>query len=487
MKKLFITLLICVFMLAACTESGNTSSDGGASDISDVFYNSSASSENAESSADDTSSDDVSSETMSEGKDIDRTKPKKLISLACTYTANGTPHSQYADDGRSMTDGIFDSDVGVGWSTSCGELVLDLGETVDDIADLDIALRGDAWGITAPTTAVYSVSVDGKAWFELGTVEATRTQGYGEWGEYTYLLELSKTATGRYVRVVLTGSGMNYVWGREMCVYAYRESKGELKMHEFGGTESFDNLTLDMPEGTRMGDNDGPAYCVYGKTGYNSASFSFDLSETDFVGTGKNGTRVNGYMFLGADVYDQDGRWINCCDAGFVYEYSTKGWRLFYATAATEQFEGQWFSGTRVLDQTHNYRLTLDTSIEDGMATLTAYDLVDECIADRLTFSFGGSKKDGSNTAFLMNAAIDWVDRPENDFIGETNKNLGSGIHLKDVRIYDCKVYKDGAASDFVTHHRAVWPDSSMPVSASVVKIHHATGDNEFIIDIDLG
>lgn len=476
MKKLFALLLICVFLLAACAQDGDVSNDSSAPD--DVSGNVSDL---------DQSSDDSSDAVMPEGKEIDRTLNKKLISLACKYTANGTPHPQYPDDGRSMTDGIFDSDVGVGWSTSRGEIIMDLGKETDDIADLDILLRGDAWGITAPSKATYSVSSDGETWFELGTVGAVRTQGYDQWGEYNYCLELPKTATGRYVKVVLSGGGMNYIWGREMCVYAYREPTGELKLHEFVGTESFDNLTLDMPEGTRMGDNDGPAYCVYGKAGYNSASFCFDLSTTDFVGTGSNGTKVNGYMFLGVDVYSDEEYWINCCDAGFVYAYDTQGWRLFYATAETDRFEGQWFSGTRVLDQTHNYRLTLDTSLEDGMATLTAYDLVEDCIADTLTFALGGSKKDGSNTAYLMNAAIDWVDRPASDFIGETNKNLGFGIHLNDVRIYDCKAYKDGDASDFVTDHRAIWPDASMNVKTSVVKVHHAVNDTEFIIDIDLG
>ncbi len=479
MKKLFVLLLTCAFLLAACAENGDVSnniSDNLSSDISSADE-----SDNAQ------SSDGISGDDMPEGKDIDRLLNKKLISYGCSYTVNGTPHSQYPDNGKELTDGIFDSDVGVGWSTPYGEIILDLGADVDDIADLDILLRGDAWGIVAPTQATYYVSPDSQTWFELGTVAAERTQGYAEWGEYSYTLQLQKTAVGRYIKVVLSGNGMNYVWGREICVYAYRESTNEVKMHEFDGNESFDNLTLDMPVGTRMGDNDGPAYCVYGKKGYNSASFCFDLSETDFVGVGSNGTKVNGYMFLGVDVYSDNGYWINCCDAGFVYEYNTSGWRLFYATASTEQYDGQWFSGTRVLDQTHNYRLTLDTSLEDGKATLVAYDLVDDCVADTLTFTLGGSKKDGSNTAYLMNAAIDWVDRPESDFIGETNKNLGSGIHLNDVRIYDCLVYKDGNSLPFVTDHRAVWPDNSMNVKSSVAKVHHVIGDSEFIIDIDLG
>ncbi len=258
-------------------------------------------------------------------------------------------------------------------------------------------------------------------------------------------------------------------------------------MHNYSGKEKLSNLTFATPSGKKMGDNDGPAYCVYSNVGYNKAEFTFEMPLASFGGVADNGTKVNGYLFLGVDVHDGTPDGMNCCDAGFVTEADGRGWHLFINTLhSSKGASGEWKSNTPTLDPTHIYKLILDTSTLDETAVLTAYDLTDDKVADSITFRLWGAKKDGTNTSFLTNAAIDWTVRPESDFIGKTNANVHQNLYLTNLKIYGINLYKDDKKYSFDTDHRAIWPDKNMPVAHECVKVHHITKDDEYVIDIDM-
>ena len=116
-----------------------------------------------------------------------------------------------------------------------------------------------------------------------------------------------------------------------------------------------------------------------------------------------------------------------------------------------------------------------------------------------MEFYLYGAKADGSNTSYLTDIAIDWTG--EQTWIDEngnktddgdkvTIAQLGSGMHLKNVRIYDCTLYKDDKSfiwTKELTRVRGIWSDADSIVKAETTKIHHCLEDKEYIVDLDLG
>ncbi len=495
MKKL-ISIMICASMLllASCGSAG--------SDTSAEKSEENSSLSTSEVSSTEESSEEEVSEEVSEDRTIDRTQSKKLVSEGCSYTAAGTPHSTYADDGTHLTDGKFGGDVGYGWNTTRGQFVLDLGEKISGLADFNIMLTADNWGIVGPDTAVYSVSDDKKTWTEIGTVTGDgmiKEPAWDVWNTYTFPLYLEESVSGRYVKIVLTGSNMNFAWAHEIGVWTY-EKLEERETHDFKGTEAISNLTFKNVTEDSMGDRDAPGYCVYSKKGFNKGEFVFELSKVDVNTFGTKGGHVSAYVFLGINVYNDVGYWKNCCDAGFTYDNETSGWHLFWATATDENGERGWNADSKSLNPKHDYKLVLDSSEKDGYAVLTAIDLYDNSVADTMEFKLWGSKKNGKNTSYLTDIAIDWagdgtfVDtkgNPTTDWVEITKANMGQGIHLNNVRIYDCALYtSDGLRNVWakdITDHRGIWSDSTHPIKEETTKIHHIIEDYEYIIDLDLG
>ncbi len=268
----------------------------------------------------------------------------------------------------------------------------------------------------------------------------------------------------------------------------------------FTGTESFSNLTMENG-GHKMGDDDGPAYCVYSKLGYNGASIEIELSELELNIYREDLQHVNAYLFLGVDIYDPtDGYWVNCADAGLVYS-GNDGWHIFYNlyTCANPQSTNTWYESGKRLRSDHDYRLTMDSSSSDGMATLTVYDLTSDTIADYVTFELQYARKDGSNTAYLTDFALDYPDElkkdtsgnpSENNWIEITLYNTDCGMYMRNIRVKDCTLYQNGEAIDWtveVTENRGIWPDASIQgIDYPCTIIRSATENMEYIVDLDL-
>lgn len=446
-------------------------------------------------------SEDISQEEVSQPetpRPVDRTGEKVLLSMGKSYTSPGNSHAQYSDDGKMMTDGDMLYSF-AGWGNSVNTFVIDLGERVENIAAFDIVMMGDNWGITLGDTVVYSVSDDNVNWTEAGRVDpdGVAVEDAGEWNVYNYSYESENYISGRYVRMTVWGTNVtpNYAWVCELCVWGYAAPLEALDPHVFSGTETFNNLNTANLD--KMGDADGPAYCVYSNTGYNKASFDIELSRAELNIYDKNGTHVNAYAFMGMDVYS-GGSWVNCIDFGLVYSSDRTGWHVFYSIYDKPEGEYGWYESGIKLNPNHDYRLTLDSSEKDGECTLTVYDLTAKTVADTASAPLLNAKKDGSNTSFLVDVALDFPSEIQVDENGNKNStrwisviraNTDKGYYFRNVGIYNCTLSLGETDYDWTverTQCRGIWPSSACDTGYEVTTVRNADGNREYIIDLDM-
>ncbi len=275
-------------------------------------------------------------------------------------------------------------------------------------------------------------------------------------------------------------------------------SSAETVSFSYDGTEAFDSTTFSNGDG-KMGDADGPAYCVYSVRGTQGAEMEVELSQAEVGIYREDGRHVNAYVFLGADVYDPDGGyWINCADAGLVYS-DRAGWHLFYNLYSVEDPENTptWYESARHLRPDRDYRLTLRSDEKDGTAVLTVTDLTTGKAADRATFELRGAKADGSNTAYLTDFALDYPDdvkqgpdgAPSDDWVQITLGNTDRGLYLRNLRVKNCGLLRDGETvgwSEALTANRGIWPDASIAIGYPCAAVRCADENYSYIVDLDM-
>ncbi|PKM61737.1 MAG: hypothetical protein CVU97_06855 [Firmicutes bacterium HGW-Firmicutes-21] len=306
-----------------------------------------------------------------------------------------------------------------------------------------------------------------------------------------------------FLSIILTGCGESVTESKdEISIDASENTEVSNTISEEDkdmGTPDMTNLTYDNGSG-KMGDNDGPAYAIYSKKGYNKASIDVLISDIKLNNIRKSdGKHVNAYLFLGIDIYDENGNWVNCLDTGFCYTGKNGGWHLFY-NLYTKKDENQvnWYESNIILNPNHDYRLTLDSSTQDGRAMVTIYDLNDERIVDSIEFESAYSLADGSNTSYLQNFALDYPgdvkldtsgNPSENDFIEITLYNTDEGLYMKNITIENAMLFEGGSQhpwTDDRTQNRSLWPDCSMGVDYAVVKVWVDTLDDSFTVSFDM-
>lgn len=272
----------------------------------------------------------------------------------------------------------------------------------------------------------------------------------------------------------------------------------ETVSYAYDGEESFSNLTFSNGEG-KMGDQDGPAYCVYSTQGVQAASMEIELSQLELQIYREDGRHVNAYIFLGVDVYDpENGYWKNCADAGLVYS-GADGWHVFYNLYSSSNPEAStWYESDRSLRSDHDYRLVLDSSQKDGRAVLSVFDLTTGNRVDRVIFELQYAKADGSNTAYLTDFALDYPEdtrqgvdgNPGEDWIDITLGNTDRGIYMRNLRVKNCRVTRDGTEHDWTTEqtaNRGIWPDASMTgMDYACTKVRNAKENIAYIVDLDM-
>jgi hypothetical protein len=264
-------------------------------------------------------------------------------------------------------------------------------------------------------------------------------------------------------------------------------------------TPDFTNLTYDNGNG-RMADTDGPAYVVYSKKGYNKASVDVLLSGVEINNVRKSNNKfVNAYIFLGIDVYDTEGNWINCADTGLCYSGRNGNWHLFYNIyQPTTEGAQTWYESKVKLNAKHDYRLILDSSKEDEKVSITVYDLTDDKVADSKEFGIANSLASGENTSFLQNYALDYPEDVKFDTKGNPSKddwveitlfNTDQGIYMKNLQIAAATLTKDNNEATWteeLTSNRGVWPDKNVKIDYEVVKIYKDSFDNKFTVTFNM-
>lgn len=253
--------------------------------------------------------------------------------------------------------------------------------------------------------------------------------------------------------------------------------------------------TLDYKNNGKMGDTDGPAFAVYSKTGYNGASVDINLADTEIETVLPDGRFVNGYCFLGIDVYEE-GYWCNCIDAGLCWSGTDGGWHVFYNIYETlNESTAFWYESGKKLPKNGTYQMVL-TVTEDNYATLTVKSLTG-AFKDSVKIEVKGAKADGTNTAFLFNTAIDYppdtkVDsngNPSEDWAEITLANSDKGIYLKKLHVTNLSLSKNGETeqwTDSKTSALSIWPDKNVQgfdYSPTVVYLYDGS---EYYINLDM-
>ena len=290
-------------------------------------------------------------------------------------------------------------------------------------------------------------------------------------------------------------------------VVSSKESKPESKTESLGlptvtdnstrftGTPLWTNLTYDN-QGRKMGDDDGPAYAVYSKNGYNKASIDVMMNELRVNTVRKSDQKyLNAYIFLGVDIYSGD-NWVNCADAGLMSWGKNQGWHLFHNIYSVSGNQVKWYESRKILDPTHNYRLVMDASKSDGWATLSVIDLSDgNKEVDSIEFQTKGSKKNGSNISMLQNYALDFPQNTKYDSSGKpsgdqwdeiTLYNTNQNIYMRNLKITNAKL-NDQIWTEANSKHMAMWPDKNITkINYPVVVIRSATPYRDLIIDFEM-
>ena len=266
--------------------------------------------------------------------------------------------------------------------------------------------------------------------------------------------------------------------------------------------EMYTNLTYANPG--KMGDNDGPAVCVYAKPGFFRASLDAAVSGIQMQTLRADGRFVNAYIFLGVDITDPEGGyWVNCFDAGLVRSGGTGAWHLFYNVYETADGGSAWYESTVKLADDHDYRPLLDTSGADGKAVLTVIDTTTGAEADRVSFTAAKLLCDGSNTAYYQNFALDFPDDLKigadgnpgavydaADWPASILYSSDEGLYMQNICVADARLYgPNGEAvwDETVTEALGLWPDRTVSaVDYACTYVVRGVPYSAYRIDLDM-
>ena len=246
----------------------------------------------------------------------------------------------------------------------------------------------------------------------------------------------------------------------------------------------------------KMGDQDGPAFAVYSNKGYNGASVDLNLEDLE-ISTRLPGSKyVNGYAFLGIDVYSQGGGWINCVDVGLCWSGLWGGWHIFYNIySPLNESTPTWYESTKKLPNDDHYNLTFVIT-EDNYAKLVVTGH-NNGFTDEVTVEVKGAKTDGSRTGFLFNVALDFppntkVDREGNpceNWKEITYANTDKGIYLKNLHAYNLKLHQnDNEVIDWTNDLNSavsIWPDKVLKFDYNATMVGLFDG-RQYVINLDV-
>ena len=231
MKKIALILAVVLMLslvLVSCyngTEESKATSDVVSTDTS-VEESKEESTEVSEEVSEEESKGPVYAEGTT---DIDRTLTATVVTQGLTYNElTSTRTDGWATAEGKLTDGTTDpngaSSVYFFGTGAPIDVIIDLGEKVEGLADFSIyAVHGD-YGISPISSVQYFVSDDGENWLPVApAVLAEDCEEVGTtnlWVAYDYKLELEKGVSGQYVKFSITPA--NHVWLAEVSAVVYK-------------------------------------------------------------------------------------------------------------------------------------------------------------------------------------------------------------------------------------------------------------------------
>lgn len=259
------------------------------------------------------------------------------------------------------------------------------------------------------------------------------------------------------------------------------------------------NLTW-ANNGNKVGDNDGPAYVVYSKQGYNKASQVIAVSKMKVNLVRKSDKKtLNGYAFIGMDIYNsKSNQWTNCIDAGLGFIGSTGKCHACINRYTAPPDEPSWWESTVELDTTHDYKLLLDASQKDEQVTLSVFDVTDgNKKVDSKQFSLYYAKADGSNIAVYQDYAMDYPEdvrkdtknQESDDWEQITMYNTDQGMYMKNIQATDLRLYNASGSYPWTedrTADRFMWPDKTSTIKYVTTTVTQTKKDYETTIDLNM-
>jgi hypothetical protein len=240
---------------------------------------------------------------------------------------------------------------------------------------------------------------------------------------------------------------------------------------------------------------------LYSKTGFNQATFNISLKDIESNLVRKSdGKEVASYLFLGVDVYE-NGQWINCADAGLCLVGNGK-WHAFvnrYQPDSEQWYiDNTWWESSVNLNSEHEYQLLLKTSELDEKMTLSLIDITDgNKQADSKTVDLRYAKKDGSNTRYYRDLAIDFPPEvcrdeqgnPTDDWIEIIKYNTDENLYVRNVHCSDARLYNlEGSVlwTNSYEDCRFLWPDKRGQLGYACTKVSSIKRDYEDILTMDM-
>ena len=235
MKKIALILaVVLMFSLVLVSCDNGTEESKATSDVVSTDTSAETSTEESEEESTEVS-EEVSEEeskapVYAEGTtDIDRTLTATVVTQGLTYNElTSTRTDGWAAAEGKLTDGTTDpngaSSVYFFGTGAPVDVIIDLGEKVEGLADFSIyAVHGD-YGISPISSVQYFVSDDGENWLPVAPAvlaeDCEEVGTTGLWVAYDYKVELEKGVSGQYVKFSITPA--NHVWLAEVSAVVYK-------------------------------------------------------------------------------------------------------------------------------------------------------------------------------------------------------------------------------------------------------------------------
>lgn len=252
--------------------------------------------------------------------------------------------------------------------------------------------------------------------------------------------------------------------------------------------------------GIKDGPADGPGYSVYSNVGYNKASAVVCLSQAKTnLSRKSNKKAINAYAFLGIDVYRNGTQWANCVDAGLLRSGNDGKWHACANRYMVGPDDNKWWESTVNLDETHDYKLVLDSSKKNEQITLQVIDVTDKNkVVDTKSFEFYYAKADGSTTsyyhcismAFPPDICYDTKGNADCTEFQEVLKyNTNEGLYFKNIALKEATLYNASGSHSWTqecTKDRFMWPTKANTVTYPCVTLQSVKKDYEEVVNINL-